>query len=205
MFSTADSHHLRNYIAIAVVILLSSGCKSPSLLSEEKVALPETFVGGTSDTLSMANLSWKEFFPDTYLKAYIDTALVRNHSFLQTLERVSLAREQLRVGRGALLPEVSLGLSAGVQRFGEYTMDGVGNSTTNTPDLAKDKHIPDPYKNLNLGVSFQWEADVWGKLTDKKRAAALRWMNSVEAARLAQAMLVSEVAVQYYHLSLIHI
>ena len=32
---------LRNYIAIAVVILLSSGCKSPSLLSEEKVALPE--------------------------------------------------------------------------------------------------------------------------------------------------------------------
>mgnify|MGYP000476574230 CR=1 FL=1 len=100
-------------------------------------------------------------------KGYIDTALVKNHSFLQTLERVSLAREQLRVGRGALLPEVSLGLSAGVQRFGEYTMDGVGNSTTNTPDLAKDKHIPDPYKNLNLGVSFQWEADVWGKLTDK--------------------------------------
>jgi len=113
------TNSLRNYIAIAVVILLSSGCKSPSLLSEEKVALPETFVGGTSDTLSMANLSWKEFFPDTYLKAYIDTALVRNHSFLQTLERVSLAREQLRVGRGALLPEVSLGLSAGVQRFGE--------------------------------------------------------------------------------------
>ena len=194
------TNSLRNYIAIAVVILLSSGCKSPSLLSEEKVALPETFVGGTSDTLSMANLSWKEFFPDTYLKAYIDTALVRNHSFLQTLERVSLAREQLRVGRGALLPEVSLGLSAGVQRFGEYTMDGVGNSTTNTPDLAKDKHIPDPYKNLNLGVSFQWEADVWGKLTDKKRAAAFRWMNSLEAARLAQVMLVSEVASQYYHL-----
>ena len=60
------TNHLRNYIAIAVVILLSSGCKSPSLLSEEKATLPETFVGGTSDTLSMANLSWKEFFPDTY-------------------------------------------------------------------------------------------------------------------------------------------
>ena len=99
------TNHLRNYIAIAVVILLSSGCKSPSLLSEEKVALPETFVGGTSDTLSMANLSWKEFFPDTYLKAYIDTALVRNHSFLQTLERVSLAREQLRVGPTHDVPE----------------------------------------------------------------------------------------------------
>lgn len=126
------TNRLRNYIAIAVVILLSSGCKSPSPFGREGGSARD-FVGGTSDTLSMANLSWKEFFPDTYLKAYIDTALVRNHSFLQTLERVSLAREQLRVGRGTLLPEVSLGLSAGVQRFGEYTMDGVGNSTTNTP------------------------------------------------------------------------
>ena len=51
-------------------------------------------------------------------------------------------------------------------------MDGVGNSTTNTPDLEKDKHIPDPYRNFNLGLNFQWEADIWGKLTDKKRSTA---------------------------------
>ena len=50
------TNHLRNYIAIAVVILLSSGCKSPSLLSEEKATLPEAYVGGTSATLRMANL-----------------------------------------------------------------------------------------------------------------------------------------------------
>lgn len=73
----------------------------------------------------------------------------------------------MKAGRGALFPEISLGIDGGIQRFGEYTMDGVGNSTTNTPDLAKDKHIPDPYKNLNLGLNFQWEADIWGKLTDK--------------------------------------
>ena len=79
-------------------------------------------------------------------------------------------------------------------------MDGVGNSTTNTPDLAKDKHIPDPYKNLNLGLNFQWEADIWGKLTDKKRSAVSRWMKSVEAKRLAQTMLVGEVADVYYKL-----
>ncbi|MCM1863701.1 hypothetical protein, partial [Phocaeicola vulgatus] len=37
-----------------------------------------------------------------------------------------------------LLPDLSLGIDGGVQRFGEYTMDGVGNSTTNTPDLEKE-------------------------------------------------------------------
>ena len=60
------TNHLRNYIAIAVVILLSSGCKSPSLLSEEKVALPETFVGGTSDTLSMERILSGYLFKGVY-------------------------------------------------------------------------------------------------------------------------------------------
>ena len=80
------------------------------------------------------------------------------------------------------------------------TMDGVGNSTTNTPDLEKDKHIPDPYRNFNLGLNFQWEADIWGKLTDKKRSAVSRWMQSVEAMRLARTLLISEVGTHYFEL-----
>ena len=79
-------------------------------------------------------------------------------------------------------------------------MDGVGNSTTNTPDLEKDKHIPDPYRNFNLGLNFQWEADIWGKLTDKKRSAVSRWMQSVEAMRLARTLLISEVGTHYFEL-----
>lgn len=189
-----------NYIFLfAVVMLMLGGCKAPSLTSVEKVELPETFAG-ESDTATIASIAWHDFFPDAYLQQYIDTALVHNHSFLKTIELVSIARGQVRLSKGALLPEVTLGIDGGVQRFGEYTMDGVGNSTTNTPDLSPDKHIPDPYKNLNIGLNFQWEADIWGKLTDKKRAAVARWMQSLEAQRLAQTLLVSEVATQYYDL-----
>ncbi len=180
-------------------LLLVAGCKAPVLTAEEQVILPETFTGDT-DTATVASLTWQEFFPDTYLKEYIDTALVRNHSFLQTLEQVSIARSQLRVKKGSLLPEIALEIGGGIERFGEYTMDGVGNSTTNTPDLAKEKHIPDPYKELNLGIGFQWEADIWGKLTDKKKAAVMRWMKSVEARQMAQTLLISEVASLYYDL-----
>lgn len=194
------NNKLHKYITFAVVSLVLGGCKAPSLTQTEEIVLPEVFTGQTADTLTVAAVSWRDFFPDTYLATYIDSALANNHSFRQTMEQIVIAREQLRIGKGALLPEVSLGIHAGVQRFGEYTMDGVGNSTTNTPDLPKDKHIPDPYRSFNLGLSFQWEADVWGKLTDKKRAAALRWMQSVEAKQLAQTLLISEVATQYYHL-----
>ena len=188
------------YVLIAAMGLsVMGGCKAPSLTPDEAVRLPEMYTED-ADTVTVVTLSWKAFFPDDYLKAYIDTALLRNPSFLQAVEQVSIARAQLGVGKGALLPEVSLGLAGGIQRFGEYTMDGVGNSTTNTPDLAKDKHIPDPYKDLNLGLNFSWEADIWGKLTDRKRAAAARWMKSVEAQELARTMLISEVALQYYNL-----
>ena len=184
---------------IGVFLLALSACKMPALTADEKVILPDTYLQQDS-TKNIALLSWKDFFPDEILKAYIDTALAHNHSFLQTMEQVSIARSQMRVGKGALLPEVALGIGAGVQRFGDYTMDGVGNSTTNTPDLDPEKHIPSPYKDFNIGISFQWEADIWGKLTNKKRAAVSRWLKSVEAQKLARAILISETAGIYYEL-----
>ena len=187
-------------IMAGAIGLVLAGCKAPSLLPTERMQLPDTYAGKDTDTTTIARLPWTVFFPDTTLQGYIQEALLNNHSFQQVLEQVSLARSQVRLGKGALLPEVTLGVEGGVQRFGEYTMDGVGNSTTNTPDLAKDKHIPDPYRHFQLGLSFQWEADVWGKLNDRKRAAALRWMKSIEAMRLAHTLLISEVATQYFEL-----
>lgn len=188
-----------NFLLLFIAMLLWGGCKAPSLLPVEKVELPETF-SGDFDTVSIASISRSDFFPDVYLQQYIDTALVRNHSFQKAIELVSIARGQVGVSKGALLPELTLGLGGGVERFGDYTMDGVGNSTTNTPELSSDKHIPDPYTNINIGLNFNWEADVWGKLTDKKRAAVARWMKTIEAKRLAQTLLVAEVATQYYDL-----
>ena len=79
-------------------------------------------------------------------------------------------------------------------------MDGVGNSTTNTPDLDKSRHIPDPYPDFGIGVSFSWEIDLWGKVTQKKRAALSRWMASIEAASLARSVLISEIARTYFSL-----
>ena len=183
---------------VSATLMVMTGCKAPALTADEKLTLPDTYLQAGDS--GMARMSWRDFFPDELLRAYIDTALANNHSFLQTVEHVSMARSQVRLGTGALLPDVSLGLGVGVQRFGDYTMDGVGNSTTNTPDLDREKHIPSPYRDFNVGISFQWEADIWGKLTHKKRAAVSRWLKSVEAQKLARAMLISETAGLYYDL-----
>lgn len=190
----------RWFLGAAAGLLLLGSCKAPELTTDERIVLPETYVGASADSTTVGDLSWENFIPDEILKGYIRTALANNHSFQQIMERVSIARSQVRLGKGALLPEVSIGIQAGVQRFGEYSMDGVGNSTTNTPDLPADKHIPDPYKDLTLGIGFQWEADIWGKLAQKKHAAAARWMASVEAANLARTILISDLSSLYFGL-----
>ena len=66
-----------------------------------------------------------------------------------------MSRAALQRAKELLLPDVNLNIGASVNRFGEYTMDGVGNSETNVPSLPKDKHIPDlPGFRLELELSM---------------------------------------------------
>ena len=202
MIARKMKHNLILYSLSVLTGIMLWSCKAPQLTADEKIILPDTYTDGhlPTDTATLAMLSWESFFPDTILHGYIREALSNNHSFRQTVERVRQAQSQMKQGRQAMFPQLSAGLSAGIQRFGEYTMDGVGNATTNTPDLEANKHIPDPYKDLNLGILFQWEADIWGKLNHKRQAAAARWMASAEAAQYARTLLIAEVASQYFEL-----
>ena len=189
------------YITICAMALVAMvSCKAPEVTMEERATLPTSGKFGATDTTYVSPLLWDEFFHDSVLRNYIDIALKNNHSFQQTMERISMSRAVLQRAKGMMLPDVNLNLGASVRRYGDYTMDGVGNTTTNTPDLRKDKHIPNPYSDFGLSLNFQWEADIWGKLTRKKQAAAARWMASVEATRFAQSILISDLAIQYYEL-----
>lgn len=189
------------YVILGITILFSA-CKTPSLKLEEedKIILPTDYDGLIRDTLTSARISWQEFFPDTILQNYISTALANNQSFQQILERVSQSSSILKQSKAALFPQVNMGINTGVRRFGEYTMDGVGNRETNVPSLAKDKHIPDPYRDFAIDINFSWEADIWGKLSNKKKSSFARWMSSLETVKLSQTILVSEVSNLYFQL-----
>jgi NodT family efflux transporter outer membrane factor (OMF) lipoprotein len=159
--------------------------------------MPQSFAKQTQDTTSTARVSWKEFFADNTLNGLIDEALKNNLDVLATLQNIEKANADVRLRKGQLLPTLSGAGTAAIRKYGLYTMDGAGNATTDiTAGRRVPKHLPDYF----LGFQSNWEADIWGKLRNKKRAAVSRYLASVEGRNLVVTQLVAEIARNYYGL-----
>jgi NodT family efflux transporter outer membrane factor (OMF) lipoprotein len=114
---------------------------------------------------------------------------------------VKISGAVLMAAKHAWLPAASINASAGVDKYGKYTLNGVGNFDTNlSPNISKDQRIPDPTPDLFLGLRSSWEIDMWGKLKDRKRSALMHFLASAEGERLVTTLLVAEVASHYYEL-----
>ncbi|TWI89331.1 NodT family efflux transporter outer membrane factor (OMF) lipoprotein [Chitinophaga japonensis] len=189
------------YLA-ALGLLLVLGCRLPQpLVLPEQPAMPDTFTGST-DTAGIGHMPWQQFFKDARLRALIDTALQRNYSLRKAEEKVKISGAVLLAAKHAWLPTANLTASAGVDKFGDYTMNGVGNYDTNlSPNIDKDQRIPDPaVPDYFLGLRSSWQVDLWGKLKQRKKAALMRFLASTQGKRLITTLLVSEVAAHYYEL-----
>jgi NodT family efflux transporter outer membrane factor (OMF) lipoprotein len=168
---------------------------------EEPVSLPASFPG-QSDTSSIGSLSWKQLFTDKHLQRLIDTALHNNWDLQTAIQRVEMARANYLQTRGALKPSVQATASAGADKYGDYTLNGVGNYDTNlSGNLDKDQKIPMPLTpEFFLGLRSSWEIDLWGKLRNRKTASFHRILSSQKGVQLVSTLLVSEVSSRYYEL-----
>lgn len=155
----------------------------------------------SADSTNIGYIPWNDFFADTYLVTLIGTALQNNFDRLKAMQRIEITRAQVQVRRGALLPAVNAIAQAGVDKFGDYTMNGVGNYDTNLSDnLSANQRIPNPTPDYFLGVRSSWEIDLWGKLRNLRKGAYLRFLASEKGSQLIQTALVAQVAGLYYEL-----
>ncbi len=194
------SHHSLRYILFGCILVLGS-CKvlTPSPMPAP-VPTPNTFTG-KADTTSIGDISWKEFFTDPMLVRLIDTALQRNLDLKIAVQRVEMAQATLRLSRGAFLPSINAVATAGADKYGDYTMNGVGNFDTNLSNNIDDKQrIPNPTPDYFLGLRSSWEIDIWGKLRNQKKAAYNRFLASEKGRQAVATLLVSQIARMYYDL-----
>lgn len=204
-------HSKLNPLILLAAVLLLGSCKMQQEALKTDIVLPSKFEDQASldaiDTVKKTGQvpeQWRQFFTDPVLITLIDSALVNNQDIRIAFQKVQRARAGVQYTRGIRLPELGLNLGTGVRRFGDYTIDGVGNYDTQfSPNLSSKQQLPNPVPDFYAGVYSTWEIDLWGKLKAKKRAALNRFLEEEQGRNLVLTSLISEVSQHYYNLILL--
>lgn len=184
------------YIVPLGIFLALASC-TPALAPLAKTkAVPESFDKST-DTANTAAISWRSYFKDQNLVNLIDTALQNNQELQISLQEIEIAKNDIRVRKGALLPKVGIGAGTGVEKPGRYTSQGAGDAST---EITPGKKMPDPLGDFKVAAYANWEVDIWKKLRNSKKAAVSRYLSTVEGKNFVITNLIAEVADSYYEL-----
>ena len=139
-----------------------------------------------TDSISMADMSWKELFNDPYLVQYIEEGLQNNIDIRIAIQQMLAAEAYVKQGKAGYFPTLSAGASVTHQelsrnsQFGSF-FNGAIDQYAVTGDLS-------------------WEADIWGKIRSNKRAFEASYLQSVAAHQAVKTRLVASIASTYYQL-----
>ncbi|NML19543.1 TolC family protein [Pseudoflavitalea sp. G-6-1-2] len=179
------------------ICLAAAGCKLPAAVQQtENKSVPVSYENSV-DTTNTGYIPWKNFFTDANLVKLIDTAIKNNQELLITLQEIEIARNDIRVRKGALLPSVGVTAGAGVEKVGRYTSQGAGDATT---EIEPGKEMPDPLGDFTIAARANWEVDIWKKLRNATKAAVTRYLSTMEGKNFVITNLIAEVANSYYEL-----
>lgn len=172
-------------------------CKAPAIPAETPhTSIPETFTY-SKDTTNCASKVWQHFFKDQNLKDLIEIGLKNNQELAITLQEIEMAKNDIRVRKGALLPLVGLATGSGVEKVGRYTSQGAGDAST---EITPGHEMPEPLQDYKLAAYAHWEVDIWKKLRNSKKAAITRYLASIEGKNFVVTNLIAEIASSYYEL-----
>jgi NodT family efflux transporter outer membrane factor (OMF) lipoprotein len=192
---------MHNKFLMLILLLALGSCKINSVPNlPASVAPPKSFIS-LSDTTSIGQIPWKDFFADSNLVALIDIALKNNFDLFIAIQRIEMAQANQLEIKGQFLPTVNASGSVGADKFGYYTMTGVGNYDTNLSDnINNNQKAPSPTPDYFLGFKSSWEIGLWGNFKNRKKAARARFLSSQKGKHLIVTSLVAQVARLYYEL-----
>ena len=139
------------------------------------------------DSLSMvkegftvAGIVWHDYYTDPQLAPLIDSALVRNHTLQSSLLQIQKAVSYYDKSLMSFFPSVTLSLYQN----------------------QKKEHAPGVHYNEHgVGIALtNWELNLWGKLSSKRKAAFESWLQDQAAMQGVRVKLIADVATLYYRL-----
>ena len=185
---------MRNYINGLLLLSLLSACKVSKDVQAPKNVVPDTFRNAThtADTTSVGDMQWKNFFADATLQNLIDSAIERNYDMQLAVKNIEASRLLFRQTKWNNIPQVDATVQATINRPSNNSLNGLSLSSFGVGSSAADDYTS--------YLSLSWEADIWGKIRSKSKAALAEYLSTIEAKKAVQTTLVNNVAQGYYNL-----
>ena len=179
------------YITVIILVVMA-GCKVGKDYQRPTVELPQQFNNlSYSDTSSIADIEWKQFFTDTTLQGLISRGITYNNDLLVAIKRIDIAQAQVKQAKLLQLPEVNLQVTGQINRPSDNSLNG----------LSVKSFLGKSYlENYQAAFNISWEADIWGKIRGQKETTLAQYLQTQEAAKAVQTQLVADIAQGYFNL-----
>lgn len=140
----------------------------------------------STDTTTIADIPWQEYFTDPYLAALIEEGIEKNFNLQIAYTRIQQAEANLSMAKAAYYPDISL--------------VGQVNQSRNSNGSGGEDVLGYHSTAYSLGVSASWEIDIWGKLNRQSKSQYAQFLNSHAYKNLIQTSLIANIATSYYSL-----
>ena len=176
---------LSNIIALALCVMLT-GCGLYDKYNQTVETPVDAFGpmdgGATSGGgESLAQMSWREFFTDPLLQQLIEQVLANNTDLNSARIAVEKSEASLKTAKMAYLPSLYFSPQGTLSKFDDNPWS----------------------KTYTLPLQLSMDVDVFGSITNKKRAAQAVLLQAQMGEEAIRANLISTTAQQYYMLQLL--
>ncbi|EIA07542.1 efflux transporter outer membrane subunit [Flavobacterium frigoris] len=141
----------------------------------------------STDTTSLANVSWDKVFTDPLLQGYISKGLKNNLDVRIAMQNIVAAQATMKQGKSGYFPSLSVGADWTHQSISKNSQSGTFLQTLDV----------DQYQ---LAGSLSWEADIWGKIRSNKRATNAAYLQTTAVNQAIKTQLIANIATTYYQL-----
>ena len=173
--------HIQYFLFLSLTAFMLYGCGLYSRYSRPELDLLTDSLYRSAathtDSATIASKPWREFFTDSYLQTLITIGIQRNADLDIARLQVEEARAVLQQARLSYLPSISL-----------------------TPQGSISRYNGDTKSVYNLGATASWELDIFGRVTNTKRAALASLEQKRAYVQAVQTQLVATIAESYYTL-----
>ena len=170
-------------LLLLLLVISCRPCLQPDFVMQEEFSEEKQIHEMQGDEVDL--VVWWEQFKDPLLTELIQSSLDQNLDLRVARERICQSRAEFGVVFSRLLPQIDA--------------EGFFLRERNPQTEGDSPFLGGGFENFyRVGFDAAWELDIFGKLRDRARGAALDLMSEQEQLRFVNLSVTSEVAVNYF-------